>query len=185
MKALIIIDMQNDFVANNGSARVAEAAASIPVIQKALAGARQKGWPVFHVIRAHNPDGSDAELFRRNHFAQGKGICVKGSWGAQIVPGLEPLPGEFVVIKTRFSGFYATDLENLLKASNVDEVWLCGTQYPNCVRGTAMDALYRDFRVGIISNGCSAQTATVAEANLQDMSAMAITCLPLEQSPLA
>ena len=58
-----------------------------------------------------------------------------------------------------------------------------GTQSPNCVRGTAVDALYRDFRVIVGSDACSAQTPEVAEANIRDMRGMGIVCEPLDRLP--
>lgn len=58
---------------------------------------------------------------------------------------------------------------------------MAGTQYPNCVRGTAVDALYRDFRVIVVSDACSAQTPEVAEANIRDMRGMGIVCEPLDR----
>jgi Amidases related to nicotinamidase len=177
--ALGVIDMQNDFVLPGAVACVAGAQATIPVIRHLLDHARGAHWPVFHIIRQHTPDGADAEIFRRALFAQGRGICVAGSPGAQVVPELAPLPGEDVVIKTRFSGFFGTDLDARLRSRGVSTLVLAGTQYPNCVRGTAVDAMSRDYRVIVVTDACSAQTDAVASANIADMTAMGILCMPL------
>ena len=176
--ALLIIDMQRDFVLPGAPLCVAGALPSVPVVRRLLDRARDRGWPVFHVVREHAPDGGDAEPCRRHLFRAGGGVCVAGTTGAAVVDELTPLPGERKLVKTRFSGFYRTSLEDELRT-----VLVAGTQYPNCVRGTAVDALYRDFRVIVVSDACSAQTPEVAEANIRDMRGMGIVCEPLDRLP--
>ena len=181
--ALLIIDMQRDFVLPGAPLCVAGALPSVPVVRRLLDRARDRGWPVFHVVREHAPDGGDAEPCRRHQFRAGGGVCVAGTTGAAVVDELTPLPGERKLVKTRFSGFYRTSLEDELRALGVSTVLVAGTQYPNCVRGTAVDALYRDFRVIVVSDACSAQTPEVAEANIRDMRGMGIVCEPLDRLP--
>ena len=181
--ALLIIDMQRDFVLPGAPLCVAGALPSVPVVRRLLDRARDRGWPVFHVVREHAPDGGDAEPCRRHLFRAGGGVCVAGTTGAAVVDELTPLPCERKLVKTRFSGFYRTSLEDELRALGVSTVLVAGTQYPNCVRGTAVDALYRDFRVIVVSDACSAQTPEVAEANIRDMRGMGIVCEPLDRLP--
>ena len=181
--ALLIIDMQRDFVLPGAPLCVAGALPSVPVVRRLLDRARDRGWPVFHAVREHAPDGGDAEPCRRHLFRAGGGVCVAGTTGAAVVDELTPLPGERKLVKTRFSGFYRTSLEDELRALGVSTVLVAGTQYPNCVRGTAVDALYRDFRVIVVSDACSAQTPEVAEANIRDMRGMGIVCEPLDRLP--
>ena len=181
--ALLIIDMQRDFVLPGAPLCVAGALPSVPVVRRLLERARDRGWPVFHVVREHATDGGDAEPCRRHLFRAGGGVCVGGTTGAAVVDELTPLPGERKLVKTRFSGFYRTSLEDELRALGVSTVLVAGTQYPNCVRGTAVDALYRDFRVIVVSDACSAQTPEVAEANIRDMRGMGIVCEPLDRLP--
>lgn len=181
--ALLIIDMQRDFVLPGAPLCVAGAHPSLPVVRRLLNEARARAWPVFHIVREHAPDGGDAETFRKHLFVNGNGFCVAGTPGCAIVDDLAPLPGERKVIKTRFSGFYRTSLEDDLRALRVDTVVVAGTQYPNCVRGTAVDALYRDFRVVVVTDACSAQTPEVAAANIRDMRGMGIVCEPLAALP--
>lgn len=181
--ALLIIDMQRDFVLPGAPLCVAGAHPSLPVVRRLLDEARALAWPVFHIVREHAPDGGDAETFRKHLFVNGSGFCVAGTPGCAIVDDLAPLPGERKVIKTRFSGFYRTSLEDDLRALGVDTVVVAGTQYPNCVRGTAVDALYRDFRVVVVTDACSAQTPEVAAANIRDMRGMGIVCEPLAALP--
>lgn len=175
--ALLVIDMQKDFVLPGAPAQVAGALATVPAIRRLLDRARGEGWRIIHVRRAHRADGSDAELFRRQAFREGRGICVAGSPGAEPVDGLEELPGETVLTKLRFSAFLFTELDMLLRRLGVDTLVLCGTQYPNCLRATAVDALARDYRVILATDACSAQNEDVARANILDLSNMGAACV--------
>ncbi|MBU1040830.1 MAG: cysteine hydrolase [Proteobacteria bacterium] len=177
--ALVIIDMQNDFVLPGAPACVAGALDTVPVIRRLLDQARGAGWPVFHVYREHRADGSDAEAFRRGLFLQGRGICVGGTPGADIVPELAPLPGEQRIVKRRFSAFLGTSFDLVLRRLGVSTLVLAGTQYPNCIRGTAVDGLSRDYRVIVVTDACSAQTEAVAQANIFDLVNMGVACVPL------
>lgn len=177
--ALLVIDMQRDFVLPGAPLFVAGAPSTIPVIRALLERARAEGWAVFHIVREHEPDGGDAEPFRRHLFAAGRGVCVRGTPGAAIVDELAPLPGERVIRKTRFSAFYRTGLDQALAETDVSALVLAGTQYPNCVRGTAADALYRDWPVVVVTDACSAATPETADANIRDMQNMGVACAPL------
>lgn len=181
--ALAIIDMQNDFVQPGAPACVAGAAATLPALRRLLEMARAEGWAVFHIARAHRADGSDVELFRRESFRQGRGICVGGTPGADIVPELAPLPGETVLAKRRFSAFLFTEFDALLRRAGVETLVIGGTQYPNCVRATAVDAMARDYRTVVVTDCCSAQTPEIAQANVYDLAHMGVACVDLAGLP--
>lgn len=176
--ALLIIDMQADFVLPPSPVRVAGAEGTLPLVRSLLEEGRSRNWDIFHVIRRHAKDGSDAEPYRRHFFWAGRGICVEGTEGCAIVPGLEPAHGEHILVKKRFSAFFNTDLEEILRGLGIRTVIVSGTQYPNCVRGTAMDALARDFQVIVVTDACSAADEETADANIRDMQNMGIICTP-------
>jgi nicotinamidase-related amidase len=113
--ALIIIDMQNDFVLPGAPFCVAGAYNTIPSIKRLLDFFRGQGWPVFHVIREYRADGSDIELTRLNGFLNNKRYAVPGTKGCDVVDGLAPVEGEYRVIKNRFSGFMNTELDFMLR----------------------------------------------------------------------
>lgn len=181
MKAVIIIDMQRDFVEPERPLCVAGAAETVPACVRLLDHARRNGWPVIHVIRRHDPEGRDCEPYRRHLFQGGQGYCVKGTDGAEIVEPLAPQPGDHIVVKKRFSGFFKTNLDKLLHELGVTELIIAGTQYPNCVRATAVDAHMRDLTVTVCTDCCSAQDHATATANIRDLRAMSIPCLPLAE----
>ena len=152
-------------------------------IRRLLLQARAQGLPVIHIIRQHNRDGSDVEKSRQELFQEGPGVCVPGTEGARIVPALTPEEGEYIVHKRRFSGFFQTELDMLLRRLGVDTLLVTGTQYPNCVRGTAVDGMSLDYDVIVVTDACSAQSPDVEQANIRDMRNMGIRCLALNDLP--
>lgn len=114
--AILIIDMQNDFVLPGAPLEVAGAMATIPAIAAFVKHGRERGCHIIHVMRRHAASGADAEMSRRHLFASGKPYCVPGTAGAEPVRGLEPLEGDHVVYKTRFSAFFGTNLDTLLRS---------------------------------------------------------------------
>jgi len=181
MHALLIIDMQNDFVLPGSPVTVAGAAATVPTIRRLLDAFRARSWPVLHITRAYRADGSDVERFRREGFLRGPQYLLPGSVGTQIVPELAPLPGEPVLIKPRFSAFMGTPLDLVLRRLGVAELVIAGTQYPNCIRATVLDAVCLDYAVTLVTDACSAQTQAVAQANIADMAAIGVDCRTVQQ----
>lgn len=179
--ALLIVDMQRDFVLPGGPCHVAGAQATVPALRRLLDHARAAGWLVTHVVRRHRPDGGDAEITRRHLFAGGRGVCVAGSEGAAIIPELTPLPGELVQPKTRCSAFFGTPLADILRRHDVGRAVVAGTQWPNCVRATAVDAMSHDFLTILAVDACSAQDAAIAQANRRDLEALGIPCLEVDR----
>lgn len=182
-KALLIIDMQNDFVDPKGVLCVAGAKATIPAIADMANYARsKKDWVVIYIVREHQTNGLDVDLPRVPLFTDGKpGYCVPGTWGGAIVDGLEVKDGDLVVAKTRNSAFFQTPLDNILRRLGVKTCVLAGTQYPNCVRGTANDAMSLNYETICALECCSAKTPEVAEHNIFDMRNMGIKCLPVSE----
>lgn len=174
--ALLIIDMQNDFVLTEKSA-VKGAKATIPAIQHAMQVCHEKFIPVFHIIRSYAKDGSNAEIFRRELFQKGQGFCIAGTKGAEVVEELAPAKKDYVLVKSRFSAFFGTNLKELLQEKQITHVLIAGTQYPNCIRATAADALCHDFYVTVLTDCCSAQSEEIARVNLRDLQNMGIDCV--------
>lgn len=90
--ALLIIDMQNDFVREGALLRVAQAKSVIPKIREVLEAFRAKNLPVFHILRIHRNNGSDVEITRKDLFSRHP-FAVAGSPGAREIDELKPLPG--------------------------------------------------------------------------------------------
>jgi nicotinamidase-related amidase len=179
--ALLIIDMQKDFVLPGAPAQVAGANASIPHIQQVLQLFRENKWPVFHVVREHRADGSDIELFRRKDFLEKQKYAVPGTPGCEIVDELKPLPGEYRIVKKRFSAFMNTPLDFMLRQMEVRCLVICGTQYPTCIRASIYDAIAYGYKITLLTDAASAQTPEIAEANIRDIKGLGAACLRTRQ----
>jgi ureidoacrylate peracid hydrolase len=151
--ALIVVDMQNAFIDQRGSLAkmgvpVDRTALPIPHLQKVLAAARRAKLPIFHVRMVLRKDGRDLGVLGKVFPPLRElGHCALGSWDAEFYPGFEPLPGELVVEKNRFSAFFGTGLDTSLRCIEADTLIVTGLATNVCVEGTVRDAFYRDYRV--------------------------------------
>lgn len=179
--ALVIVDMQNDFVLPGATACVAGAHATLPKIQQALTFWHQVSWPVIYLYREYRRDGSDIELTRLESFLRGKRFCLPGSDGAKIVQSIAPQPSDYLVMKNRFSGFMDTELDFILRRKRVESIVVCGTQYPCCVRSTLVDGLCYGYHVTCLTDATSAASDDVAAANVRDLQDMGIQCVCVDE----
>ncbi|MCE5192856.1 MAG: isochorismatase family cysteine hydrolase [Candidatus Cryosericum sp.] len=180
-QALLVIDMQRDFLSPASPLFVAGGPSIVLTVQRALQAARTANATVVHVRRSHRPDGIDIDSTRRNLFAAAGGFLVSGTPGADEPPELTPALGDLTVIKTRWSAFFATDLDLLLRRLAIRHLVLAGVQTPNCIRATAMDALSLDYVTSVLSDATASQTNEIQAANLADMAAMGITITSVSQ----
>ncbi|MDD2218661.1 MAG: cysteine hydrolase [Desulfoplanes sp.] len=174
--ALLIIDMQNDFVLPGAPVCVAGARGTIASIKKVLTYFRARHFPVFHVTREYRADGSDVEKMRQAAFLDKHPCVVPGTSGCAIVAELTPLPDEYRIIKNRFSAFMCTELNLILRRFGINHLVVTGTQLPNCVRATVFDAVCLDYEITLITDGTSAQTPEIAAANILDMANIGVHC---------
>ncbi|KAH7547258.1 hypothetical protein FEM48_Zijuj01G0290800 [Ziziphus jujuba var. spinosa] len=161
--ALVVIDMQNDFILDDAPARIARGKAIVPNVIRAVQVARQRGILVIWVVREHDPQGRDVELFRRHKYADGKvGPAIKGTVGAELVDGLVIEEGDYKLVKTRFSAFFATHLHSFLQGAGIDSLVITGVQTPNCIRQTVFDAVALDYKsVKVIVDATAAATQEI------------------------
>jgi nicotinamidase-related amidase len=178
--ALIIIDMQNDIVLPGAPACVAGAFSTLPHIRRLLQYFRDKSLPVFHIVREYRPDGSDVEITRLDKFLKNRPYVIPGTAGCEIVEVLKPLPGEYRIVKQRFSAFMNTELDFMLRRLGTTHLVVCGTQYPNCIRTTIFDAVAYGYHVINITDATSAQSAEIATANILDIRNIGVECLPAD-----
>ena len=142
--AYIIIDMLNDFIDPKGALYCGPGARDIVgPIGKSLSESRKHACPVFFLRDAHDEDDLEFNRFQRH--------CVAGTWGSEIIPELAPIPGEFVVPKKRYCGFFGNDLETLLAGTGADAVRVAGVCTSICVMDTVGGLVNRDYRVAVSS----------------------------------
>jgi nicotinamidase-related amidase len=144
--ALVVTDMINDFLDPQGSLYVgSQGREIIPFVVRRLEDARRRGGAVIFVSDAHAPDDRE--------FGQFKPHAVKGSWGAEIIPELQKLPGEYRVDKSRYSALHNTSLEDLLRRQGVARVDLVGVCTSICIMFTAISLLDREFHCRVYRDG--------------------------------
>jgi nicotinamidase/pyrazinamidase len=145
-KALIIVDMLNDFIDPQGKLYSGETGpATVPVIRKQLDLARQQGDLVVYLQDSHPADDLEFEKFPPH--------CIAGSWGSRIVADLTPLDGEIVIPKQRYSGFFGTDLSAILADSGVSAVTVVGVCTSICVMDTVGGLANRDYKTVVPEAG--------------------------------
>ncbi|KAJ3692245.1 hypothetical protein LUZ60_012595 [Juncus effusus] len=182
--ALLVIDMQKDFVLPEmrSPMLVAGAKGIVPAVAKAVSVARDRGVFVIWVVREHDPFGRDVELFRRHHYSDGKGPTMKGGTGSELVNELKIKKKDYKLIKTRFSAFFNTNLDSLLKSSGIKSLVVVGVQTPNCIRQTVFDAVALDYeKVTVIIDATAAATPEIHFSNIRDMENVGVATPTLEE----
>ncbi len=129
--AILVVDMLNDFV--TGALGCERGRAIVPATAELIDAARSKGIPVIFCNDAHIP-GIDRELKLWGDHA------IAGTKGAEVIPELKLSDADYVVPKRRYSGFFQTDLDILLKELGVQTVVMTGLHAHMCVRHTSADA---------------------------------------------
>ena len=157
--ALVVVDMQNDFVREGGSLRVPDAEATIPAISGLLGLARAHGMHVIYSQDTHRDGDPEWQIWPEH--------CREGGWGWQIVGELAPAQDETVLRKVRYDAFYGTPLDHLLRVWGIDTLVICGTVANICVHYTAASAALRWYNVVIPRDAISALEPFDLEASLR------------------
>jgi nicotinamidase-related amidase len=178
--ALLIIDMQRDFVEPGGFGSalgndVLRLQAIVPTVARLLHAFRRAGLPVFHTKEAHRADLSDcppAKLARGDYRPRigemgpmGR-ILIAGEPGNDIVPALAPLAGETVIEKPGKGAFYATPLQSLLAARGIRYLAICGVTTEVCVQTTMREANDRGYDCVLVEDATESYFAEFKQATL-------------------
>jgi ureidoacrylate peracid hydrolase len=175
--AVLVVDMQNDFGSPGGMfdragidiAGIGEAVGAIaPVLQTA----RALGIPVVYLKMEHRDDLADAGMPDSPHWLKhrplGVGsaveapggrpgrILVRDTWNTDIVDALAPEPGDHIIPKHRYSGFFETDLDELLQSLGARYLLVTGCTTSVCVESTVRDAMFRDYSC-VVLRDCTAE----------------------------
>jgi biuret amidohydrolase len=178
--ALIIIDMQRDFLEPDGFGAalgndVSRLQTAVAPCQAVLAAARRVDMLVIHTREGHRPDLSDAPPLKveRGDPALRIGapgpmgrILIRGEPGHDIIPELYPLPGEPVIDKPGKGAFYQTDLELMLRNRSIGTLLVCGVTTEVCVNTTVREANDRGFRCVVLADCCASYFPEFHETGL-------------------
>ncbi|MER9755096.1 cysteine hydrolase [Mesorhizobium sp. M0166] len=190
--AVLVVDMQNDFGSKGGM--FDRAGINISGIQKAVgptatvtAAARKLRLPVIYLKMGYHSDLSDLgtsdapnRLRHLQIFGVGEKmtapdgsesrILIRDNWGTDIVNDLKPEAGDVVLYKTRFSGFYETELDAVLKAAGIKQLIVTGCTTSVCVESTIRDAFFRDYHCILLTDCTSEPIALDAPRSNHDAS---------------
>ena len=170
--ALIVIDMQKGFLNEASAQCIRGAGATVPACTAVINHCRKQNIPVFFVTRRYRADGSDVEHTRFERWLEG---------GRAMSPGCPDeisadMPEEFGlcgrdyrIVKPRYSAFFHTELDLILRRLGVDTIVLAGTTTPNCIRTTCYDGISLEYNVAVLSDCTSSNTEEIQQSNLWDM----------------
>ena len=190
--AIIVVDMQNDFGSKGGMFQragvdISSIQKTVTPISKVLAVARKSGIQIIYLKVAIQPDlsdlGDDGSPYRSDLLHVGAGdtitapngsksrIQIRDTWNTDIVDELKPQINDIVIYKSRFSGFYKTELDSILKKMNIKYLIVTGCTTSVCVESTVRDATFRNYSPVVLQD-CTAEpigeklTRTNKEASL-------------------
>jgi nicotinamidase-related amidase len=168
--ALLVIDMQRDFLESEGYAAAAgldisPLQAIVPTVNKLLDSARAAGLMIVHTREGHVPDLSDCPPYKlaRSRAAGAEigsngplgRLLVRGEPGHDFIEALQPSVGEIVIDKPGYSAFAHTDLDHRLRVRSIDTLLLSGITTEVCVSSTLRDAVDRGYRCITVGDACA------------------------------
>jgi ureidoacrylate peracid hydrolase len=176
--AVLVIDMQVDFGSPDGvlagyGVDMSVVEPALAAAEKLVADARAAGVPVVFIGLSTTPETDSVAWNERMRRRGGNpdvdaALCRAGEVGSAFY-GPQPLPGELVVLKTRYSGFVGTDLDMQLTKRGVDTLVVAGLTTECCVGGTVQDAFHLDYHVFVAADACAAYEPDIHEASLKVM----------------
>ena len=171
--AVIVVDMQNDFGSQGGifdhaGIDISIIRRAIDPTRKVLAAARNAGIKIIYLKMGFRSDlsdlGAEDSPNRMRHLQFGVGqasvapdsregrFLIRDTWNTDIVAELTPEPGDLVLYKHRFSGFYETELDNILQRLEIRNLIFTGCTTSICVESTIRDAMFRDYRCVLLAD---------------------------------
>lgn len=171
--AVVVVDMQNDFGSPGGmfdraGIDIAPVQAIVPRVRAVLAAARASGVLVVYLKMAFRPDLADSGYpssptwLKHAPFHVGSEVTspagepsrtlIRDTWSTEIIPALTPETADHVVYKSRFSGFFGTELDDILQERGVQRLIVVGATTSVCVDSTVRDAMFRDYHCLVVSD---------------------------------
>ena len=153
--ALLVIDMQNFFLDPKSPTFTEGGLAILPNVKKVISAFRKRKRPVIYTAHIHKSMEMDGGILGW----WWEGMCMEGTKEAEIFKEIYPLPQEKIVKKHRYSAFYNTDLEIVLRCLGIKDLVISGIMTNLCCESTTRDAYFRDYKVFFLLDG----TGTVNE----------------------
>lgn len=162
--ALLIVDMVRDFTDPQGLVYYPQNHSILSVIQKVLEECRRQNCLIVFLQHCNRKDKLDHRIsaMRPN--------CMEGTWGIEIDPCLQiDEKRDYVIRKRRYSGFFGTDLDLVLRENHIENLVIVGTKTNCCIRATVTDAFYLDYNGIVISDCVATDSEEVNRVHLNDI----------------
>lgn len=182
--ALLVIDMQNGFINERSPFYIRGAKQTIPACCEMIDRCHQQKIPVFYVIREYREDGSDVERSRLDAWRKGGKPLSYGcdpELSSDMPDKFEILPEDTLILKPRYSAFFSTELDLILRRRGIQRLLLAGTTTPNCIRTTCYDALSLDYEVVVLTDCTSSVSDEIQTSNLRDMANAGATLMSSQE----
>jgi len=163
--ALLVVDMQNYFLDASSPAFTCGGPAILPSIIKLISAFRFWNRPVIYTKHVHHPGGIDAGIMQW----WWEGMCIEGSPESGIHKDILPLEHEKIVLKHRYSAFFNTDLDTVLRCLKIEDLVITGVMTNMCCESTARDAYFRDYRVFFPADGTGSVNEEMHKASLLNL----------------
>lgn len=171
--AIMVVDMQNASVRKSGmldliGIDISGTQKIIEPVKEITSAARARGCKVIYIVTGHPPDMSDtggpnspawykdtALTLLREHPEWRDKLTLRNTWGAEIIKELEPQKGDIILEKMRYSAFFQTNLDTVLKTYNIKYIVFTGTTINMCVEATIRDAYYLGYFPILVSDAAA------------------------------
>ena len=163
--ALLVIDMQKFFLEPGSPTFTCGGLAILATVKRLIDAFRAAGRPVVYSRHVHKADGSDAGIMGW----WWEGMCIEGSPESEVHDDIAPRADERVIFKRRYSAFYNTELETVLRCLKVEDLVVSGIMTNLCCESTARDAYYRDYRVFFPADATGSVTEEMHLASLLNL----------------
>ena len=196
--AVVVVDMQNDFGSTGGmfdraGIDITVVRAIVPTVRAVLDVARDAGLPIVYLKMGFSPDLADAGYptsptwlkhvpLRAGDVVEAPDgrpsrILIRDCWNTEIVPELTPKDGDTVLYKTRYSGFYGTDLDRVLQSKGIRQLVVVGATTSVCVESTVRDAVFRDLHCLVVADATAEPIAADAVRSNHEASLLTLELL--------
>ncbi|MBM4157279.1 MAG: cysteine hydrolase [Ignavibacteria bacterium] len=164
--ALLVIDMQKFFLNPESQTFTCGGLAVLPNVKLLIETFRKARRPVIYTCHVHHPSLYDAGIMEW----WWKGMCIENSKESEVADEIAPLENEKIIFKHRYSSFYNTDLETILRCLKIEDIVICGIMTNMCCESTARDAYYRDYRIFFPADGTGSINEEMHLASLLNLS---------------
>lgn len=160
-KALLVIDMLNDFLLEGAPLEVPKGREIIPALKGKIEEARKEGTSIIYICDSHDKDDEEFKVWPPH--------AISGTEGAEVIKELQPEKKDYIIKKKRYSGFFGTELDVTLKKLGVEELIITGLVTNICVLYTTADAVMRSYQVTIPKDSVAALNEEEGQFALNQM----------------